>query len=75
MILLAAAALAAAIVIAGRVLFGADAAPDGGSISLHGFLALGLGILGTLALAGLLLALVFHSHKAGYDDRASRTDD
>ncbi len=39
-------------------------------ISLHGMIALGLGILFTILLAGGLMALVFVSHRRGYDDEA-----
>ncbi|MFV3127371.1 hypothetical protein [Niveispirillum sp. KHB5.9] len=36
-------------------------------ISLHGFIALGLGVLGCLAVGGGLMALVFFSHRSGHD--------
>jgi hypothetical protein len=38
----------------------------------HGYIALGLGVLATLAIGGGLMALVFYSHRHGYDDRAGR---
>jgi hypothetical protein len=41
-----------------------------GTLSRHGWIALGLGVGATLLLAGGLLALVFISHKRGYDDDA-----
>ncbi len=40
--------------------------PDQG-ISLHGFIALGLGILGSLVVGGGLMALVFFSSRSGHD--------
>lgn len=36
-------------------------------ISLHGFIALGLGILGSLVVGGGLMALVFFSNRSGHD--------
>ena len=38
------------------------------SISIHGFLALGLGVLVTFALGVGLMALVFFSNRYGYDE-------
>ena len=57
--------LAAALVfgIAGWTLDGADV-----TISPHGILALILGGVGTLALGGGLMFLVFYSNRRGYDD-------
>ncbi len=43
---------------------------DGGDLSLHGWIALTLGISGTVALAWGLMALAFKSHREGWDDRA-----
>lgn len=40
--------------------------PDQG-ISLHGFIALGLGILGSLVVGGGLMALAFFSSRSGHD--------
>lgn len=37
------------------------------AISLHGFIALGLGILGSLVVGGGLMALVFFSNRSGHD--------
>ena len=49
------------------------------SISVHGFLALGLGVLLTFALGVGLMALVFFSNRYGYDvneyGREDKTDD
>lgn len=38
-------------------------------ISMHGWIALGLGVFFSFALAGGLMALVFISARRGYDDR------
>jgi len=64
-----AALLAGAIAIAviGWNLGGADVA-----ISWHGLLAIVLGGLGTLALGGGLMFLVFYSSRRGYDDPPPR---
>jgi NADH:ubiquinone oxidoreductase subunit 6 (subunit J) len=42
---------------------------DGSNISAHGWMALALGTVFSLALAGGLMALVFHSARRGYDDQ------
>lgn len=39
------------------------------NISLHGFIAMGLGAFGTLAVGGGLMALVFFSNRSGHDAR------
>ncbi len=39
-------------------------------ISLHGMIALALGVSFTILLAAGLMALVFVSHRGGYDDEA-----
>ncbi|MDX2237850.1 MAG: hypothetical protein NW203_09840 [Hyphomonadaceae bacterium] len=44
------------------------------ALSLHGWIALGLGVVLSLALAGGLMALVFISHRRGYDERAHWED-
>ncbi len=43
-----------------------------GQVSLHGWIAFGLGVTLTVALLGVLLGLMFHSHRNGYDDDAGR---
>ena len=43
-----------------------------GEIGLHGWIAFGVGAGLTVALLAGLLALMFHSHRAGYDDDAGR---
>tara|TARA_R110002012_G_scaffold317487_1_gene534045 strand:- start:105910 stop:106170 length:261 start_codon:yes stop_codon:yes gene_type:complete len=44
----------------------------GGPLSLHGWIAMTLGIGGTAALAGVLMALAFRSDRDGWDARADR---
>lgn len=39
-------------------------------MSASGYVALALGILGTVALGGGLMALLFYSNRYGYDERA-----
>jgi len=41
-------------------------------ISVHGYVALGLGVVLSLALGGGLMALAFFSSRKGYDDDQSR---
>jgi hypothetical protein len=41
-------------------------------MGVHGYIALGLGALFTLLIGGGLMALVFYSHRHGYDERAGR---
>jgi hypothetical protein len=47
---------------------------DGSAISFHGWVALGLGTVLSLALGCGLMALVFFSARRGYDDRIARDD-
>jgi hypothetical protein len=42
----------------------------GGALSVHGWIALTLGIFGTIALAWGLMALAFRSSREGWDDQA-----
>jgi hypothetical protein len=46
-------------------------------MSIHGWIALTLGTVLSLAVGGGLMALVFHSARKGYDDRieVDRADD
>ena len=37
-------------------------------VSIHGYIALAIGVVGVCALAGGLMALAFHSSRAGWDD-------
>ena len=41
----------------------------GGAISIHGYIALALGVVLTLGVGGGLMALVFFSARQGYDER------
>lgn len=47
----------------------------GGDLTLHGWIALSLGIFGTVALAWVLMALAFKSDREGWDDRVDNTHD
>ena len=47
----------------------------GGTLPLHGWIAMGLGVLGTVGLAWGLMALAFKSHREGWDDRVDNTLD
>jgi len=51
------------------VMFGVLTDWDASAMSVHGWIALGLGTFLSLALGGGLMALVFHSARKGYDDR------
>lgn len=42
---------------------------DSSSMSIHGWIALGLGTFLSLALGGGLMALTFYSSRKGFDDR------
>ena len=42
---------------------------DSSSMSIHGWIALGLGTFLSLAVGGGLMALTFYSARKGYDDR------
>jgi hypothetical protein len=44
-------------------------------MGIHGLIAMVLGALLSLLLGGGLMALVFYSHKRGYDDRQNRPGD
>ncbi len=51
------------------VMFGVLTDWDASAMSIHGWIALTLGTVLSLALGGGLMALVFHSARKGYDDR------
>ncbi len=59
------------------VMFGVLTDWDASAMSIHGWIALSLGTLFSLAVGGGLLALLFHSSRRGYDDRieVERRDD
>ena len=44
-------------------------------MTVSGYAALALGILGTIALGVGLMALLFYSHRHGYDDAVSRSEE
>lgn len=52
------------------VMFGALIGWDSSAMSIHGWIALGLGTFLSLAIGGGLMALVFYSARKGYDERA-----
>ena len=45
-----------------------------GQMSANGYIALVLGSLGTIALAGGLMGLLVYSNRSGYDDQAGGGD-
>lgn len=47
----------------------------GGDLSVHGWIALSLGIVGTVGLAWALMALAFKSDREGWDDRVDNSFD
>ncbi len=47
----------------------------GGDLPLHGWIAMGLGVVGTVGLAWGLMALAFKSHREGWDDRVDNSLD
>ena len=47
----------------------------GGDLNIHGWIAMSLGVLGTVGLAWLLMALAFKSDREGWDDRVDNTFD
>ncbi len=51
------------------VTFGALTNWDASAMSIHGWIALTLGTVLSLAVGGGLMALVFYSARKGYDDR------
>lgn len=51
------------------VMFGALTNWDASAMSIHGWIALALGTLLSLAVGGGLMALVFYSSRKGFDDR------
>lgn len=47
----------------------------GGAMSVHGWIALGIGIFGTAAMAWGLMALAFRSDREGWDDCVDKSPD
>ncbi|NJC40591.1 divalent metal cation (Fe/Co/Zn/Cd) transporter [Brevundimonas alba] len=70
--LLVAAAIAAGATVVISVLW---AAIGGGDLPLHGWIALLIGVFGTVCLAWVLMALAFKSDREGWDDRVDNRFD
>lgn len=47
----------------------------GGDLPLHGWIALSLGVLGTISLAWLLMGLAFKSSREGWDEAVDNSLD
>lgn len=47
----------------------------GGAMSVHGWIAMALGVIGTVGLAWGLMGLAFRSHREGWDDRVDNSLD
>lgn len=47
----------------------------GGELTIHGWIALTLGVLGTIGLTWGLMSLAFRSHRDGWDDRVDNSLD
>jgi len=47
----------------------------GGALTIHGWIAMGLGILGTVGLSWVLMSLAFRSDREGWDDRVDNSLD
>ena len=47
----------------------------GGDLPVHGWIALSLGVLGTVVLAWVLMGLAFKSSREGWDDQVDNTLD
>lgn len=47
---------------------------DASQMSIHGWIAMAIGVVVSLLLGGGLMALVFFSARRGYDDRVPRFD-
>ena len=65
---LVALAIAAAVIAATVLSLFALRGLAGGHVSIHGYIALAIGVVGVCALAGGLMALAFYSSRAGWDD-------
>ena len=50
-------------------------AMGGGTMSVHGWIALGLGMAGTVGMAWGLMALAFRSSREGWDDQVDNSLD
>ena len=61
-------AIAAAVIAAVALALYALSRLAAGQVSLHGYIALAIGVVGVCGLTGGLMALAFHSSRAGWDD-------
>ena len=72
-------ALLLSLLIAAGVTFGLNwvwtSMLGGGEMTLHGWIALGLGLFGTCGLAWALMALAFKSSREGWDDSVDNSLD
>ncbi|MBL8549633.1 MAG: hypothetical protein JNJ73_06590 [Hyphomonadaceae bacterium] len=67
--------LALGALLVGLLVYTWAGAPDfGWDLSLHGWIAMGIGTLLTIGLAAGLMGLVFYSARRGYDERIPRDD-
>lgn len=67
-----------ALVLAGAATWGLGlfwVAIGGGALPLHGWIAMALGVAGTVALSWVLMALAFKSHREGWDDQVDNSLD
>lgn len=67
-----------AVVIAAAATWGVSAfwfAIGGGPLSIHGWIAMILGVLGSVGLSWLLMSLAFRSDREGWDDEANTAGD
>lgn len=44
-------------------------------MTVHGWIALGIGVVGTALLSAGLMMLAFHSARSGHDDRVESADE
>ncbi|MEH6665086.1 MAG: hypothetical protein V7678_09550 [Brevundimonas sp.] len=72
MLILTAAAALSALSVAGMAW--AWDAIGGAPMTLHGWIALSIAVLGAALLSAGLMILAFHSHRSGHDDRVESTE-
>lgn len=66
------AVLVGLLALAGYFAVGAWTSMDGVAMSVHGWIALALGVVVSFAVGAGLMALVFYSARHGFDDRVDR---
>ena len=67
-----------AVVLSGAATWGLSlfwGAIGGGDLPLHGWIAMALGVAGTVGLTWILMALAFKSHREGWDDQVDNSLD